>query len=146
MTAEPSRDAGEAPPKPSFWPLYLMPPLLAGLTIGAFLVGGFVLDLYEDFGFPFLITLWMGMGFGFAWDSVRYSMHAERMPPIVVAGTGILGALVLLSMIGIDSLWEEPWLFGIAVWPGIQMARPFLGQVLKEYTGPEGGSATEGES
>lgn len=134
----------DSPREPAFWPLYLMPFVVAGTALGAYAAGGFVKNLYTDLGFPLLLTTWVGMGFTFAWDSVRFSMHAERFPPLMVAAAGILGALFLLSMIGFESMWQEPWLFGVAVWPGFSMARPVLRQWWADREAQDGDSAPEG--
>jgi hypothetical protein len=29
-------------------------------------------------------------------------------------------------MIGMDTLWSDPWLFGVAIWPGLTLVRPWL--------------------
>lgn len=88
---------------------------------------GFIDSAYEDFGGPFLITYWIGLGFANAWDQLRQSMLADRFSPGMMAATGIVCALIFLSMLGgVSTLWHDPWLFGVAVAPGFELARPFF--------------------
>jgi hypothetical protein len=84
--------------------------------------GGFVEDAWEDAVGPFLITYWIGFGFTMAWDVVTESMHTEGASPTVVALTGGLTALVILMMLGgPGALIEDPWLFGVAIAPGLRL-------------------------
>jgi hypothetical protein len=84
-------------------------------------------DFYTDYAFPFLVSVWIGMGFIFAWDAVAHPLHADDAPPLLVGAVGVLGALVILSMLGgIRVLWEDPWIFGVAVAPGLRLALPLL--------------------
>jgi hypothetical protein len=110
-----------------FNPLWVMPVII---FLGLFLANSApdgVESFYVDTVLPFLIACWIGFGFSEAWRHVRESMRLERTPVGVVAATGILSALVLLSMLGgISLLWEDPWMFGVAVAPGFAMARPAL--------------------
>jgi hypothetical protein len=73
-------------------------------------------------GFPgFLITYWIGLGFTNAWDLLKDSVHGAS--PTVIAITGALSALIILGMLGGPAVVvEDPWLFGVAVAPGLQLA------------------------
>jgi hypothetical protein len=48
-------------------------------------------------------------------------------------------------MLGFNTLWEEPWLFGVAVWPGILMARPLLGRFFNPGPANTASPAAEGD-
>lgn len=121
----------EEPPRfPSRWPLVILPAVVVGSIFVMPYFPDFVSDLYDDFGFEFLLSVWLGQGFAFTWSYLRASMHAEKFPPAMVAATGVLSGLVLLSMVGFETLWEDPWLFGVAVVPGFQLARPYLMSML----------------
>jgi hypothetical protein len=105
----------------------LLPVIVLGGYVLAGGVGGFLEDAWEDFLGPFLITYWIGFGFTMAWDLATESMHAERLPPLSMAITGVLGALILLSMLGgVDALIDDPWLFGVAIAPGLRLAGPWV--------------------
>ena len=124
-----SDSSTSTPKKPAVWPLAAMPVLvIGGIFLTAYL--GLLSDFYADELLPFLLSIWIGMGFSFAWDSVRYSMLAEKVPPLMIAATGVLSGLVVLSMLGWSTLWEDPWILGVAVWPGFSMARPVLERSL----------------
>jgi hypothetical protein len=105
----------------------LLPVAVIGGYVLAAAAGGFVEDAWEDFVGPFLITYWIGFGFTMTWDIVEESMHAERLPPLSMAIVGVLGALILLSMLGgVDALIDDPWLLGVAIAPGLRLAGPWL--------------------
>ena len=94
-------------------------------------VGGALEDAWEDFAAPFLIMYWLGLGFTIAWDYVREAASAPGVSPTVVAITGVLGALVILGMLGgPQALIDDPWLFGVAIAPGLQLAGPLLRKCL----------------
>ena len=128
-------------------PLYVLPIAIFG---GLFLAVEYAPDGVEDFyvekALPFLIAVWIGAGFTFTWGVVRESMLRDKAPPWMMAAVGLLSALVLLSMLdGWTLLWEDPWLFGVAVSPGFAMARPLIerwlgGRALVAGV-PVGGSA-----
>ena len=109
-------------------PLYVLPiAIFGGLFLAVEYAPHGVEDFYVDRALPFLIAVWIGAGFTFAWQVVRESMLREKASPWMVAAVGIGSALLLLSMFdGISLLWEDPWLFGVAIWPGLAMARPLL--------------------
>jgi hypothetical protein len=128
-----------------FNPLLVLP---AVIFLGLFLANSApdgIESFYADAILPFLIACWIGFGFTEAWRHVRESMRLEGAPAGVVAATGILSALVLLSMLGgVSLLWEDPWLFGVAVAPGFAMARPaferwVLGRSAQPTEGKESG-------
>jgi len=125
-----------------FNPLWVLP---AVIFLGLFVANSApdaVESFYVDTVLPFLIACWIGFGFTEGWRHVRESMRLEGAPGGVVAATGVLSALVLLSMLGgVSLLWEDAWLFGVAVAPGFAMARPLLERwVLRRPARP-----TEGE-
>ena len=88
--------------------------------------GGFVQSAWDDFFGPFLITYWIGLGFTFAWDVVRESVKGAR-PGVVAATVGAVG-LVLMIMVGPMALIGDPWMFGIVIAPGIELALPYFRQ------------------
>jgi hypothetical protein len=89
--------------------------------------GGSVEDAWDDALGPFLITYWIGVGFTIAWDVVADSARLEGTNPTVVALTGLLSAAVIFMMLGgIGALIEDPWLFGVAIAPGLRLASPWL--------------------
>jgi hypothetical protein len=116
--------------KPNSLPLVLMPIVF----VGSILLPGRLQDLVLDTGLPFVFTVWIGMGFSFAWDSLRYSMHTEKFSPGMMAATGLLCAFIFLLMIGLESLWHDPWLFGVAIVPGFTFARPWIEKWLAART------------
>jgi hypothetical protein len=64
------------PPTP-VW-LWIMPAAVVGvlaLAVSSLLDGLEPLLLWL---LPFLITLWVGAGFTFAWDMLRYHLHIQR--------------------------------------------------------------------
>ena len=90
-------------------------------------VGGALEDAWEDFAAPFLITYCIGLGFTIAWDVVRESASLGGASATVVALTGVLSALVIFGMLGgPQALIDDPWLFGVAIAPGLQLAGPLL--------------------
>jgi hypothetical protein len=125
-----------------FNPLWVLP---AVIFLGLFLANSGpdgIESFYVDTALPFLIACWIGFGFTEAWRRVRESARLEGTPVGVVAATGILSALVLLSMLGgVSLLWEDPWMFGVAVAPGFAMARP----ALERWVLGRSAQLTEGE-
>ena len=76
------------------------------------------------------------MGFTYAWDTVAHPLRSGAASPLVVAAVGVLGALVILSMLGgIRVLWEDPWIFGVAVAPGLRLGAPLLSRGLERVLG-----------
>jgi len=58
---------------------------------------------------------------------VRHSLHADQALPRTVALTGLSVAVFMLLMLGGPAiLIEDPWLFSVAVAPGIELAMPWL--------------------
>jgi len=119
------------------WPLWVLPAVVIGGLVAAQYAPDSVESFYTDKALPFLIAYWIGLGFTTTWRLVGESMAADNASPGIVAAVGILSALVLLSMLGgVKLLWEDPWLFGVAVAPGFAMARPLLGWVLRRRPQP----------
>ena len=93
-------------------------------------------EFYTDYGFPFLVSVWIGMGFTYAWNVVAHPLRADEASPLVLGAVGVLGALVILSMLGgIRVLWEDPWIFGVAVAPGLRLGLPLLTDGLERTLG-----------
>ena len=87
--------------------------------------GGVLADAWDDFLGPFLITYWIGLGFTNMWYVVRESV--KDATPGVVAGTTAAVLFVLLFPLGgITTLWEDPWLFGVLVAPGLELVLPYF--------------------
>ena len=83
----------------------------------------------------FLFTYWIGLGFVITWEVVRHSLHSEKASPRTVALTGLAVVVFMLMMLGGPAvLFDDPWLFGVAIAPGIELAMPWLqgGSVAEE--------------
>jgi len=97
------------------------------VIIGGYILfgsSGFFADAWDDFAGPFLIAYWIGLGFTNTWDIVKESMHGA--PPLMLAFVGVAGGLILLGMLGgPEVLLTDPWLFGVAIAPGLQLALPW---------------------
>lgn len=107
---------------PAVWPLWLTPVLIFG---GALVSIAWAPDAVEDFYLgallPYLITFWIGQGFSFAWDVARASVAGVPAP--VAAATGLLASFVIMGMLGgVRIILEDPWIFGVAVVPGLRLA------------------------
>jgi len=115
-----------------FWPLWLLPAVvIGGLVLAVPYAPGPLESFYPDQALPFLIAYWIGLGFTTTWWLISDSLRRDKVSPGIVAAVGILSALLLLSMLGgIELLWEDPWLFGVAIAPGFALARPRLGRWL----------------
>lgn len=108
------------------------------LTVGlpfAFVAGyfvfdnapNFVSDLYDDFAGPFMITYWFGLLFSNMYFYMQENLRSEGAGPGVIAAMG--GGLALMFFVaggGPSVLWRDPWMFGITVMPGIDIAWPYL--------------------
>jgi len=110
---------------------YVLPIAVPLVVFGGYLflgsAGGIVEDAWDSVIGPFLITYWIGLGFTIAWDVLTQSMHVEGASPTVVAVTGVLSAIVIFMMLGgIGALIDDPWLFGVAIAPGMRLAGPWL--------------------
>ncbi len=125
---EEARRSGPTPiPVLFFWPLWVMPVVVLGGLVLATYAPGPIESFYVDAGLPLLITFWIGLGFSLTWRYIRLSMPQGSFTLGMVAAVGVLSALVILSMLGgISVLWEDPWLFGVAVAPGFSLARPLV--------------------
>lgn len=110
-----------------FGPVWVMPPLVGGALVLAVETGGTFESLYVERMLPWLLTAWIGAGFTSAWETLRESARLQGTPPLVVAATAVLSALFILSQLGgVPVLWEDPWIFGAAIWPGIRLAGPLV--------------------
>ncbi len=121
-----------------FAPAYV----LAAAVIGGFALarefGGSFEALYVGHLLPWLITVWIGAGFSCTWELVARSAEASRAPRGVVAATGVLSAIVLFVMLGgVSALRVDPSLFGIAIWPGLRLAVPWVRSRLTSGPQPE---------
>jgi hypothetical protein len=87
-------------------------------------------DFFIDPALPWLIPMWIGAGFSFAWDVLRERAAEEGASSGVVAATGILSAVVIGGMLGVGTLMSEPSLIAVAVFPGLRLAEPWLRQPL----------------
>jgi hypothetical protein len=120
--------------------------LVPAVLIGGYLFfasrDGFLADAWEDFAGPFLFTYWVGLGFVITWDVVRQSLHKDKASPRAMALWGIgLGLFMLMMLGGPAVLTEDPWLFGVVVAPGIELAMPWW----RGRTSPPGPSPLRGE-
>ena len=125
-----------------FGPVWVMPPLVGGTLVLAVEAGGTFESVYVDHMLPWLLTAWIGAGFTAAWEMLRESARLQRTPPLVVAATAVLGALFILSQLGgVAVLWEDPWIFGVAVWPGIRLAGPLVSGAIR-FGAPRAGDVS----
>ena len=83
-------------------------------------------DFFLDHALPWLFPMWIGAGFSFAWDVLSESASQPGTSKGVVAATGILSAVVIAWMLGFGTLLEDPSLLGVAVFPGLRLAEPWL--------------------
>ena len=102
----------------------LLPPAVIGGFFAAEEIGGFVQDIWDDFLAGFLITYWIGLGFLYAWDQVREAVKDAKPKNVALTVCGVL--LVLVVMAGPVSLIDDPWLFGVVIAPGIELALPYF--------------------
>ena len=115
---------------PSPLPLIVIPAaIFGGVFLSVAVLPGAIGDFYVDHALPFLVLLWIGQGFSYAWDVARVSTFGA--PPVVVAGVGVLSAFIILSMLGgVSTRWEAPEIVGVAVFPGLRMALPYARERL----------------
>ena len=105
----------------------LVPAILIGGYVFFSSRDGFLADAWEDFAGPFLLTYWIGLGFVITWEVLRRSLHQDKASPRAMALWGIgLGLFMLMMLGGPAVLIEDPWLFGVAIAPGIELALPWL--------------------
>ena len=107
----------------------LLPILVPVVVIGGYIVtigiGGVVEYLWQDYAGPFLFTYWVGLGFTIAWDVATVQINATS--PAALAVTGVLGSAAVLMMLGGPTvLMEDPWLFGVAIAPGLRLVGPWI--------------------
>ena len=119
-----------------FWPLWLMPVVIGGgLVLSVQYAPDSIESFYTDTALPFLIASWIGLGFTTTWRLVRESALRENASPAIIAAVGILSAFILWSMLGFNVLWEDPWIFGVAIAPGFALARPLFERWLLRRAG-----------
>jgi RsiW-degrading membrane proteinase PrsW (M82 family) len=106
--------------------LAAMPFIVVGGFFLAYELGDPIESAYDGFVGPFLFTYWIGLGFTSVWDTIKQQMLEHRFTPGMMAAVGALGGLIILSQLGFDTLWHDPWLFGVAVAPGFALLRPWL--------------------
>ena len=69
---------------------------------------------------------------------MRHSLHADKASPNTVALTGLAVAVFMLMMLGGPAvLFENPWLFGVVVAPGIEPGDALAARAEGD-TGPSG--------
>ena len=124
---------------------------LQTILVPAVLIGGYTFfsprdgvfaDAWDGVVGPFLFTYWIGLGFVITWEVVRHSLHSEKASPRTVALTGLAVAVFMLMMLGGPAvLFDDPWLFGVAIAPGIELAMPWLqgGSVAEDPRANEAG-------
>lgn len=93
---------------------------------------GVLEDLYGDLIGPFLVMYWFGLLFSNMYFYLREDLLAERASESVIAA--VSGGLALMFFVaggGPAILWRDPWLFGAAVMPGVDIAWPFVRRFLE---------------
>lgn len=120
----------------------------------------FVSDLYDDFAGPFMLTYWFGLLFSNMYVYMVEDLKRENAAPGVIAAMG--GGLALMFFLaggGPSVIWRDPWMFGITVMPGLDIAWPYLRDRYRLSTqaqaalqpesappAPEDAPATDGET
>ena len=88
-------------------------------------------DFFLGPGLGLLISFWIGSGFAFMWWML--SREAGTLPGGEPAA-GIIG-IAALFLVGGVSLFAEPWLFGVAIWPGVTLMLPAVERWLARRDG-----------
>ena len=105
----------------------LLPPIVIGGFFVASEAGGVIQDAWDGFLGPFLFTYWVGLGFTNAWFIMKEQLHVSQAGPTTVLIAVVVVILALLSMLGgPGALMDDPWLFGVVIWPGIEIALPYV--------------------
>ena len=108
------------------------------LTIGlpvVFIAGYFVFDgapsfiedAYGDFVGPFLVMYWFGLLFSNMYFVLVENLKSEGAGPGTVAA--VAGGLALMLFVaggGPPVIWRDPWMFGAAIMPGVDIAWPYI--------------------
>src|SRR5689334_20234044 len=80
-------------------------------------------DLYRDLVGPFLVMYWFGLLFSNMYFYLREDLLAERASEGVIAAvSGGMALMFFFAGGGPAICWRDPWLFGAAVMPGIDIA------------------------
>lgn len=88
---------------------------------------GFVGDFYDDTFGPFLIFSWFGLLFSNMYVYLREDLLAEKASERTIAiMAGGLALVFFIAAGGPAVIWREPWMFGAAVVPGLDIAWPYL--------------------
>ena len=115
------------------------------LTIAGYLITdrlGFIGDFYDDTLGPFLIFSWFGLLFSNMYVYLREDLLAEKASERTIAiMAGGLALVFFVAAGGPSVIWREPWMFGAAVVPGIEIAWPYFrglaeAHVLKSQSSP----------
>ena len=95
---------------------------------------GFVGDFYGDTLGPFLIFYWFGLLFSNMYVYLREDLLVERASERTIAlMAGGLALVFFIAAGGPSVIWREPWMFGAAVMPGIEIAYPYLRGLAKSH-------------
>jgi predicted MFS family arabinose efflux permease len=87
----------------------------------------FLEDAYDDFLGPFLLTYWIGLLFSNMYFVLVEDLKGEGAGPGTIAlMAGGLALLFFLAGGGPSVIWRDPWMFGITVMPGIDIAWPYI--------------------
>jgi hypothetical protein len=109
------------------WPLLATPVAVIAGIVAVQYTSDTVESFYADDALPWIITYWIGLGFTTTWRLLSESARARNAPRGVIAAVGVLSAFVLLSMLGgVSVFWDDPWIFGVAIAPGLALARPLV--------------------
>jgi hypothetical protein len=84
----------------------------------------FLEDFYGDFVGPFLLTYWIGLLFSNMYLAMVEDLKGDGAGPGAVAGG--LALLFVVAGGGPAIIWRDPWMFGVAVMPGVDIAWPYL--------------------
>jgi hypothetical protein len=87
----------------------------------------FIEDFYDDFVGQFLLTYWFGLLFSNMYLALVDDMKDEGAGPGTLAA--VAGGLALLFFVaggGPALIWRDPWMFGVAVMPGLDIAWPYV--------------------
>jgi hypothetical protein len=109
--------------------VYATPVLIAAGVYFAVVGPGWWEDFFLSHGLGFLISFWIGSGFAFAWWQLQ--KQAKDLPGgETMAGIAGIAGIVLVAGL---SVFTEPWLFGVAIWPGLTMVTPAARRWLDEH-------------
>lgn len=87
-------------------------------------------DFFNGHALGWLFSFWIGSGFAYMWWTLRRG--AVELPG-GDAGAAAIG-IVALVLIGGVGMFTDPYLFGVAIWPGIAMLTPAIWRRLEGST------------